>query len=98
MERQEFKPGTKQLALKRQNMRCASCGAHIECLGNAGFVREFGEVTHAHHIRHAKFGGSNALDNCVIICQACHYSVHEGGNYRHGTVIGRRKDFPFFEG
>src|SRR2546422_2669898 len=31
------------------------------------------------HIQHVKVGGSDSVDNCVIICQSCHYSAHEGG-------------------
>ena len=33
-----------------------------------------------------------------MLCWSCHYSVHEGGNYRHGTVIGEPDDFPHFNG
>lgn len=48
---------------------------------------------------HVKAGGANALDNCVVLCGSCHYSAHEGGAYRHGTVVqAHREDFPFFEG
>ncbi len=99
MTREEFSPGTQQLALVRQKRRCASCGSRITRLGEAGRPQHrFGEIAHAHHVLHAKFGGLNTLDNCVIICQACHYSVHEGGNYQHGTVVGRQVDFPHFNG
>jgi 5-methylcytosine-specific restriction endonuclease McrA len=58
----------------------------------------FGEGAQAHHVVHIKFGGGSWLDNCVILCQSCHYSAHEGGNYRSGTVMGRKKDFPYFNG
>jgi hypothetical protein len=59
---------------------------------------EFGEAAHGHHIRHVKWGGTNSVDNCVIICGSCHYSAHEGGNYRWGTVQGTPRDFPHFNG
>ena len=99
MTRLEFSATTQQMALVRQKFLCALCGARISRLGEAGrSLHKFGEMAHAHHVRHAKFGGSNSLDNCTIICQACHYSAHEGGNYRYGTVIGRPKDFPYFNG
>ena len=99
MTRLEFTSATQQLALVRQKFHCALCGTGIARLGEGGRSQhKFGEIAHAHHVRHAKSGGTNALDNCVIICQACHYSVHEGGNYKHGTVIGRREDFPHFNG
>lgn len=95
----EFTRTTQALALARQKNHCASCGVRILRLGEAGRVGHvFGEGAQAHHVRHIKFGGSDSLDNCVVICQACHYSAHEGGNYRYGTVVGRRSDFRYFNG
>jgi len=95
----EFARATQGLALARQNNRCASCGVHISRLGEAGRADHiFGEGAQAHHIRHIKFGGLDSLDNCVVLCHSCHYSVHEGGNYRHGTVIGLKSDFQYFNG
>jgi len=94
-----FSKSTQQLALARQKFRCASCGTEIARLGEAGRAEhKNGESAQAHHVRHVKFGGSDALDNCVILCQSCHYSVHEGGNYRFGTVIGETSDYPHFYG
>jgi hypothetical protein len=99
MSTQEFSTATKRLALVRQKFRCASCGTHVTRFGEAGRSQHpFGEVAHAHHIRHVKFGGTNSIDNCVILCQTCHYSAHEGGNYRRGTVVGETEDFPHFNG
>jgi hypothetical protein len=87
------------MALARQLFRCASCGTRITAPGNAGRGdHRFGEGAQAHHVRHVQFGGSAELDNCVIICQACHYAVHEGGNYRFGTVVGTAADYPHFRG
>lgn len=95
----EFSYTTQQQALTRQKKRCASCGTPILYLGQAGrSTHKFGEGAQAHHIRHIKAGGTEVLDNCVILCQACHYSVHEGGNYRLGTVLGHRGDFRYFNG
>ncbi len=91
-----FSDSTKKLALQRQQFLCASCAEQI--YGQDRLQNQFGEQIHAHHIRHVKFGGTGHLDNCVIICQACHYLAHEGGNYRNGTVIGTREDFPYFNG
>jgi 5-methylcytosine-specific restriction endonuclease McrA len=96
---EKFSRTTQQLALARQKCRCASCGTQISCLGESGrSVHQYGEGAQAHHIRHVKFGGSNIVDNCVILCQSCHYSAHEGGNYRFGTVVGSEKDYPHFHG
>ncbi|MFC1888748.1 HNH endonuclease [Thermodesulfobacteriota bacterium] len=93
----EFSRFTKQLALTRQKHRCASCGTHISRLGESGRTQHrYGEGAQAHHLRHIKFGGTDSINNCVILCQSCHYSVHEGGNYRFGTVVGRESDYPHF--
>jgi 5-methylcytosine-specific restriction endonuclease McrA len=96
---QEFTGKTQELALLRQQNLCASCGTPIAAIGTAGRSKhKFGESAEAHHVKHAKFGGTNAVDNCVVICQACHYNVHEGGNYRFGTVVGTPSDFPYYQG
>ena len=95
----EFSRPTQQMALARQRNRCAACGTRITQLGEAGRAgHRFGEGAQAHHVRHVKFGGTDTVHNCVILCQSCHYSVHEGGNYRFGTVQGRHSDYPHFNG
>jgi hypothetical protein len=95
----DFTPAIQRLALARQQNLCGSCGTFIRSLGNAGREdHEFGEGGQAHHIRHVKSGGLGDLGNCVVICQSCHYSAHEGGNYRHGTVVGTPSDFPYYKG
>ena len=43
-----------------------------------------------------KSGGGGNAENCVILCESCHYSAHEGGNYKKGKVWGRIRVFPFF--
>ena len=84
----EFSGTTQRLALSRQKYRCASCGTAITRLGNAGRMEHrYGEGAQAHHLRHVKLGGTDSVSNCVIVCWSCHYSAHEGGNYRFGTVI-----------
>jgi 5-methylcytosine-specific restriction endonuclease McrA len=94
-QRQEFSRKTQELALLRQQHLCASCGTPITGIGESGRAEHaFGETAQAHHVKHAKLGGGNNLDNCVVICWSCHYCVHEGGNYRFGTVSGARDDFP----
>ena len=96
---QEFSRQTQELAWLRQGKLCASCGTPIHALGVSGQSQHrFGETVQAHHIRHAKRGGTNHIDNCVVLCQSCHYSVHEGGNYRFGWVEGTPDDFPHYQG
>lgn len=96
----EFTTIVQSQALARQQKRCASCGETISQLGETGRMQNrFAEIGHAHHLRHASAGGTGDLFNCVILCQSCHYTVHEGGNYRFGTV--RRSfpsDYPYFNG
>ena len=95
----EFSPATQQLALARQRFRCASCGTQIAGLGESGrAIHAFGESAQAHHMLPIRMGGRDAVDNCVILCGSCHYSAHEGGNYRGGSVAGRKTDFPHFSG
>lgn len=95
----EFSHTTQQQALTRQKNRCGSCGTPIAFLGQAGkSTHKFGEGAQAHHIRHIKLGGTEALDNCVILCQSCHYSAHEGGNYRLGMIPGHKGDFGYYNG
>lgn len=96
---QNFTRATQRLALARQKNLCASCGTPISALGDAGReMHRFGEGAQAHHVRHVKLGGTNSLENCVVLCWSCHYGVHEGGNYRRGTVSGEPEDFPHFNG
>jgi 5-methylcytosine-specific restriction endonuclease McrA len=96
---QEFTRKTQELALLRQQNLCASCGTPILQIGDQGRAQhKFGESAQAHHIQHVKLGGTNHLDNCAVLCQSCHYSVHEGGNYRFGTVEGTPHDFPYYYG
>ena len=95
----EFTRRTQELALRRQQSLCGSCGTPIVKLGNAGREQHrFGEAAQAHHIKPIKFGGTNRVDNCIVVCESCHYSVHEGGNYRFGTVAGTPDDFPYYHG
>jgi 5-methylcytosine-specific restriction endonuclease McrA len=93
----EFNLATQRKALDRQGNLCASCGTPITTLGEGGRGNhEYGEIVHAHHRIPVKASGRNTLANCVILCQSCHYSAHEGGNYRYGKVVGRKRDFPHY--
>lgn len=95
----EFSRATQKAALARQKSRCACCGETISALGHEGqATHRFGEGVHAHHMLHVKQGGTNTVENCVILCWSCHYSVHEGGNYRRGTLDSSAGDYEFFKG
>ena len=77
----------------------AGAGSDVQEHAEQRFAR-LGEICHAHHLVHVSIGGLSAhLSNCVILCQSCHYSVHEGGNYRFGTVKwSLPRDHPHFYG
>jgi len=45
-----------------------------------------------------KLGGAKDVDNCVILCWSCHYSAHEGGNYRRSEIESAAADYAFFNG
>jgi hypothetical protein len=103
VKRDEFSSKTKEAALKRQDNRCASCGVWIRKpeRGGIGWVPVFGEWTRAHHVVPAVSGGDASVANCVIICQACHYSAHGGGAYKKSKAIwmkGRSSDYPRYNG
>lgn len=101
MKRNEFQQFTKQLALKRQKNKCASCGTKIFFLGQIGqSFHKYGEGARAHHMRHCQQGGDNSMSNCVVLCHSCHYSVHEGGRYRNSLVylISHSSDYKYFKG
>ena len=77
-----FSETTKKKALERQGSRCASCGLEIHAPGAAGQQQHrFGEWSEGHHLIPAKAGGGNDMDNCVILCRACHMNAHAGGSW-----------------
>ena len=96
---EEFTRQIKLAALARQSHLCASCASLILPFAGRRLVSvAWGESAHAHHRKPMKLGGQGNIENCVILCESCHYSVHEGGNYLHGTDWGRIEDFPYFYG
>jgi 5-methylcytosine-specific restriction endonuclease McrA len=95
----EFSTQVKRRALARQDFLCASCASLILPFKARKLVSiAWGESAHAHHRNPVKSGGGGNVENCVTLCESCHYSVHEGGNYKTGTVWGRIRDFPYFYG
>jgi RNA-directed DNA polymerase len=51
---------------ERQDGKCPNC--------NQG-IRE-GSDWHKHHIQPKSQGGSNELDNLILVCSACHRQIH----------------------
>lgn len=96
----EFSPQVKLRVLARQEFLCASCASLIVPFTARKLVNvAWGESAHAHHRNPMKSGCGGNAENCVILCESCHYySAHEGGNYKSGKVWGRIRVFPFFYG
>lgn len=75
----EFDPTTKRAAFQRQWNLCAHCGEDIRSMWD-----------HAHHVvpnQAGRLGNPpdefiSSADNCVILCDMCHYAVHDSGKYR----------------
>jgi 5-methylcytosine-specific restriction endonuclease McrA len=71
-------------ALERQHGKCASCGTLIATPGKAGAAQhEFGESAEGHHMIPQKLKGPTTVENCVVVCKSCHYSVHRGGDWKY---------------
>ena len=95
----DFTESVKIQALERQRNRCGSCDTAIAALGRQGIdEHDYGEGAQAHHIRHKQQGGRGNVENCVILCQSCHYTVHEGGNYRSKNIMADVTDFEHYYG
>jgi hypothetical protein len=77
----DFGTLTRQRTRIRQFGMCAVCGDRLDDL-----------VEHAHHVIPNQSGNPadadhqalRTVENCVVICDACHERVHENGRYRTG--------------
>ncbi len=81
-----FSETTKQEARLRQNSKCGVCGDELDS------IAEF-----AHHIYPHSLGGDDIVDNCVIVCDPCHYIVHNHGQFRSG-IVAPKEYFEYFYG
>ena len=82
-----FSRSVQNQALARQKSRCASCGTHITAIGEAGRAsHELGERTEGHHVIPHKMGGPITRENCVVLCQSCHLSAHQGGRWSDASI------------
>jgi hypothetical protein len=85
--RKEFTATTIRQALARQKSYCASCGTRILASGTrAATLHKYGERAEAHHVIPVSVGGTARVDNCVILCRTCHYSVHQGGRWADNSI------------
>lgn len=60
---------------------CRACGAPVDL--DAGLARN---AAHAHHLRHRSLGGSDTLENLVLLDAPCHRAHHDGRLSISGTV------------
>ncbi len=85
---------TKNQAFFRQWNNCAHCGGSL-----------LNVMDHAHHVFSKQLGKSTvadsewikSVDNCVILCENCHWRVHENGHYLRGAVAAP-EFYPFSHG
>jgi hypothetical protein len=82
-------------ALARQKSRCASCGFRVTAIGEAGRAdHAFGERAEAHHVIPHKMGGPITVENCVVLCQACHLNAHQGGRWADASIYDDLSELP----
>ena len=79
------------LAIGRQNGKCGDCGIKLKDV-----------LFDAHHLKRQQDGGSDDLDNCVILCSRntgnnCHHAAHNHGNYRQAIQLSPSQ-FRYFNG
>ena len=89
-----FSVDVKNKAFFRQWNLCAHCGKSLTNV-----------FDHAHHVLPNQAGARGnpndswikSVDNCVILCESCHFRVHENGRYRTGAASAP-KYFPYSHG
>lgn len=89
-----FSNETVSEAFKRQGGRYACCGKKLSNYPYSG-----SGSWEAHHMISASHGGSDSLENCMILCIKgcnCHLNVGHSGNWKNG-VPQREDDFEYFK-
>ena len=90
----EFDDADRDEARLRQFCLCAHCGESLDDL-----------VEHGHHVVPNQSGRPGqetdnwigTAENCVILCDTCHYRVHENGRFWLGATAPPSY-FPFSHG
>ena len=80
----KFTSDIKNHAYFRQHGRCGVCGIKFDDVEG-----------HAHHINPKALCGANSLENCVLLCDNCHYIVHNHGYYR-SLVVAPKRYFKYY--
>lgn len=82
-----FPPHMQKAALLRQRHRCAGCGSWLDAIGEGARTgHQFGERAEGHHVIPHLKGGPITIENCVVICRACHLNSHQGGRWRDVSI------------
>lgn len=74
---------TKSQARLRQRGKCAFCGESLNAMEEA-----------AHYLLRENCGGPDKEDNCVILCQDCHSTVHNNASFQ-SSYISPLSHFPY---
>jgi HNH endonuclease len=86
-DHQRFPASIQKQALARQKFHCASCRSVITDIGEAGRENHrFGERAEGHHLIPHKMGGPVTVENCVVLCRACHFNAHQAGRWRDISI------------
>ena len=92
-----FSAPIKNAALARQGYHCACCPKIISAPGEgARAYHLLGERSEGHHLipHKAPLYGPNTIENCVVICQACHLNAHQGGRWFDVSIYDDIKELP----
>ena len=74
---------TKSQARLRQHGKCARCGESL-----------IETEESAHYLLRENCGGSDHDENCVVLCQGCHSTVHGNENF-HTSYVTTVGHFPY---
>ncbi len=82
-----FDMGTMIAAFDRARHRCQCTDSSCKHPGNPESCNRTGDQNlEAHHIIPLYDNGPSTLENCMILCPACHDSVHGNDDWRKREV------------
>jgi len=91
----EFSKEVQAEAWLRQDGRCAYCGKELVFESTQQGERGAWEP---HHRKAIKYGGTNYLRNCVLLCinlpENCHLNIGHSGDYKESPIL-HDADLPY---
>ena len=75
-----FNNSQKNFVLARQKARCGNCGKHLQDEPDIEF----------HHLLKQQEGGAGIVENCVLLCAACHLHIHNH-NFKQPLFVYRHE-------